>query len=231
MNSLNNFKYALSLASTMFGIKSNDEDTLIEIALIAFKKIGNKRTTLYKAKLPVNKGVVQLPCNCDILEAVTVDGEDFNIASNIHDFGDRNSQIIENYVESQKRETDGLYIPGRLIHYREQKNCIFVNPCFRSVNILYFGELLDEEGLPELTDQEALALATYIAYTTKWKEYLQNKNKEAGQICQGLKEDWLTQCTQARQPEYISQNTMDEILDGLSRFPNKLYHKSFKPSI
>lgn len=45
---MNNFKYALSLVSTLFGIKSNDEDTLIEIGLIAFGKIGNKRTSYIK---------------------------------------------------------------------------------------------------------------------------------------------------------------------------------------
>lgn len=231
MVNLNNFKYALSLASTMFGIKSNDEDTLIEIGLIAFGKIGNKRTRLYKAKLPVDNGKVNLPCNCDIIEAVTVDGEDYNISSNIHLFEDTNSGIIENYIEDKKVETDQLYLPGRYIHFRQEKQCLYVNPCFHNVNILYFGELLDEEGLPEVTDQEALAIATYIAYTTQWKEYIQNKNKEAGQICQSLKMDWLDQCSQARQPDYINQNEMNEILDAFSRWPNKLYHKSFKPTM
>ena len=67
-----------------------------------------------------------------------------------------------------------------IIHFRQDGQCIFVNPCFRYVNFLYFGEVLDEEGLPELTDQEALDLATYIDKTVKWKEYMQNKNKEAG---------------------------------------------------
>lgn len=228
---MNNFKYALSLVSTLFGIKSNDEDTLIEIGLIAFGKIGNKRTRLYKAVLPVHHGVVNLPCNCDILEAVTVNGEDYNISDNIHLFEDTFSGITENYIESRKKETDQTYIPGRFIHYRQEKQCLYVNPCFSHVNILFYGELLDEEGLPEITDQEAQAIATYIAYTCKWKEYMQNKTKEAGQICQDLKKDWLDQCTQARQPEYVNQNDMDEILDALSRMPNKLYHKSFKPTL
>lgn len=228
---LNNFKYSLSLTSILYGLKNNNEDDLIEIGLIAFRKIGNKRTRLYKATLPVDHGKVNLPCNCDILEAVTVDGEDYNISSNIHLYEDTNSGIIENYIEDKKIEADSLYLPGRFIHYRQEKQCLIVDPKFHHVNILYFGEMLDEEGLPEVTDQEAQAIATYIAYTQAYKEYLQNKNKESGQICQSLKADWLDQCTQARQPDYINQNTMDEILDAFSRWPNKLYHKSFKPTL
>jgi hypothetical protein len=44
------------------------------------------------------------------------------------------------------------------------------------VNILYKGILADEDGLPELTDKEATAIATYIAYVTKFKEGLITNN-------------------------------------------------------
>jgi hypothetical protein len=44
------------------------------------------------------------------------------------------------------------------------------------VNILYKGILVDDEGLPEITDKEATAIATYIAYVIKFKEGLQTNN-------------------------------------------------------
>jgi len=35
---------------------------------------------------------------------------------------------------------------------------------------------MDDDGLPELTDKEATAIATYIAYITKFKEGLITNN-------------------------------------------------------
>jgi hypothetical protein len=44
------------------------------------------------------------------------------------------------------------------------------------INVLYHGELLDEEGLPDINDKEADAIAAYIAYTIKYKEALKTHN-------------------------------------------------------
>jgi len=35
---------------------------------------------------------------------------------------------------------------------------------------------MDDEGLPKLTDKEATAIASYIAYVVKFKEGLQTNN-------------------------------------------------------
>jgi hypothetical protein len=47
---------------------------------------------------------------------------------------------------------------------------------YGKVTILYKGILADEEGLPELSDKEATAIATYIAYVTKFREGLITNN-------------------------------------------------------
>jgi hypothetical protein len=44
------------------------------------------------------------------------------------------------------------------------------------INILYKGIVADEDGLPWLTDKEAAAIATFIAYTDKYKEGLKTNN-------------------------------------------------------
>jgi len=36
--------------------------------------------------------------------------------------------------------------------------------------------MVDDEGLPEITDKEATALATYCAYITKFKEGISTNN-------------------------------------------------------
>jgi hypothetical protein len=43
---MNNFKYSITLAQMLYDIDINDMDTLIEIGLIAYNFIGNKKTQL-----------------------------------------------------------------------------------------------------------------------------------------------------------------------------------------
>ena len=40
----------------------------------------------------------------------------------------------------------------------------------------YHGILLDEDGLPEINDKEAIAIAEYIAYVYKYKEAIRTNN-------------------------------------------------------
>jgi hypothetical protein len=41
---------------------------------------------------------------------------------------------------------------------------LYVNKGLGKVTVLYHRELLDEDGLPEINDKEAIAIAEYIAY-------------------------------------------------------------------
>ena len=92
-------------------IRTNVIHALEEIGLVAFDMIGNKRTRLYRASLEVGEdGSAALPCNCDIIEAVTYCGpEDWSYTSNIHEYGDIQSSYTENYIEGQKTFLDPLY--------------------------------------------------------------------------------------------------------------------------
>jgi hypothetical protein len=98
---MNNFHYAMSLAQTLYDIEGDMED-MEEIGLIAYNHIGNKNTRLYKGTLDVNciDGSIELPCNVDIIEAVTYCGEDWNYTSNTKHNGDVNSLFTENAIEA-----------------------------------------------------------------------------------------------------------------------------------
>ena len=48
---MNNFKYAISLAQMLYDIDINDMDTLIEIGLVAYNFIGNKKETCYEQSI------------------------------------------------------------------------------------------------------------------------------------------------------------------------------------
>lgn len=226
----NNFHYALSLAQMLYDIEG-DMDDLEEIGLVAYNFIGNKNTRLYRATLDVNcqDGSIQLPCNADIIEAVTYCGEDWNYTSNQKDNGDLRSAYIENYIESRKAFSDPFYISGKYVKYKRVGNTLYVNKGLSKVNILYQGILLDEDGLPQINDKEAIAIAEYIAYVYKYKEAIRTNNKNILQMAQDLKQQWLFHCDAARVPEYVSQEEMNKILDVQSSWGRKSFGKSYKP--
>ena len=176
---LNNFHYAMSLAQTLYDIEGDMED-MEEVGLIAYNHIGNKNTRLYRATLDVNcvDGSIELPCNVDIIEAVTYCGEDWNYTSNTKHNGDINSFYTENAIEAQKKFLDPFYVSGKYVDYKQVGNKLYVNKGLGEVNILYHGILVDEDGLPEINDKEAIAIADYIAYTYTYKKAIRTMNRD-----------------------------------------------------
>ena len=229
---MNNFHYAMSLAQTLYDIEGDMED-MEEIGLIAYNHIGNKNTRLYRATLDVNceDGSIELPCNVDIIEAVTYCGEDWNYTSNTKHNGDLNSLYVENAIEAQKMFLDPFYVSGKYVDYKRVGNTLYVNKGLGKVNILYHGILLDEDGLPEINDKEAIAIADYIAYTYTYKKAIRTMNRDTMQLAKDLKNTWLFHCDAARVPEYVSQEEMNRILDVQSSWGRKVFNKSYKPTM
>lgn len=228
-----NFHYAITLAQTLYDVEGDTED-LEEIGLVAYNFIGNKNTQLHKKLLDVNceDGSVQLPCGVDIIESVTYCGmEDWNYTSNIKEHGDVQSLYTESYIESQKAFLDPYYISGKFVKYKRVGDKLYVNRGLSKVIVLYHGEILDSDGLPEINDKEAIAIAEYIAYVIKYKEAIKTNNKYVLQQAQDLRQQWLFHCDAARVPEYVNQNEMDSILDAQSAWGRKMYGKSFKPTL
>ena len=229
---INNFKYAISLAQMLYDIDVNDMDTLIEIGLVAYNFIGNKNTHLVAEIVDVKQGLVKLPCNADLVEAITdPQYEDWNKTSNLINYGDIASSNIEQYVERSKQSVDPLYISGHYVKYRREGNYIYVNEKIDSVCVLYHTEQLDEDDLPFINDKEAIAIADYIAYTIKYKEALRSNNQAVFQMAQTIKKQWQIHCDAARVPEYVSQNEMNDLLDVVSSANRKIHGKSYKPTV
>lgn len=228
-----NFHYAISLAQTLYDVEG-DNDNLEEIGLVAHNFIGNKHTQLHKVLLDVNceDGSVQLPCDVDIIEAVTYCGpEDWNYVSNIKEHGDLSSLYTENYIEAQKAFLDPHYISGKFVKYRKVGDKLYVNKGLGKVILLYHRIILDEDGLPEINDKEAIAIAEYIAYVSKYKEAIRTNNQNVLKMAQELKQQWLFHCDAARVPEHVSQNEMDQILNANTGWGRKTYGDSYKPII
>lgn len=226
----NNLYYSLSLLDILYGINISEDD-FEEIALLAWNQIGNKRTRLYKVKLEVDckTHTAQLPCNVTSIEAVTADFEDFQYTSNIGNHEQPGSAITEHYIEGRKLFKSDLYLSGRFIDFDYfGGTTLYIKQNIPYVNVLYHGVLLDDNGLPEINDKEAMAIADYCAYAIKFKEGIANNNQASLQLAEMFKQKWLISCDRARVPEDISQNEMDQILDAKSNWNRKIFNKSYK---
>lgn len=226
---MESFYSAIGQANLLYGIEMNEDDAL-DVALIAWNKIGNKLCRLYKycTKIDCETLAVKLPCNCDELEAVTYGFEDWEHTTNTTPNGDWNSHFTEHYIEGRKINTNPFYISGKYAQYEQVGDTLYFDKNYGSVNILYKGVLMDGEGLPQLNEKEVDAIACYLAYTKKFKESLITHNQAILQEAQLLEQKWNKLCDAAR-VKYLNQNDFDRILDAHSNFNRKSYGKSYKP--
>lgn len=227
----NNFYYAYTLLDQLYGIDI-PEDQFEEVGLIAWSQIGNKRCRRYHQKLCLNncETSVELPCNCDILEAVTTNFEDFQHTTAISDINSAALEV-ESYIEYRKAFKNSLYVQGKFIPYERVGNTLYLNKPYGTIHIWYKGVELDDNGLPEINDKEARAIAAYCAYVMKFKEGLKTNNGNIINMAEMLKQQWLKACDQARVPEEISQNEFDEILDAKNTWNRKIQNISYKIGI
>jgi len=227
------FYTAYTYLNDFFGVEVS-EDLFENIAYVAWSKIGNRDSRMYKMILFPEKDSefgwrVALPCNADIIESVTAHYEDYQKTSSISDTPGSLSSNIETFNENMKFGTNDLYQSGKFIKYRQLGEYLYFTENYPSVSVLYKGIHLDSEGLPYLNDKEIHAIATYCAYTIFYKKALQTKDGSTFQMAQSLKADWNKACSQARVPKYINQNEMNEILDANSSWNRKMFGKSYKP--
>lgn len=227
------FKAAYTQLFDLYGIEITP-DEFETMGVIAWDKIGNKEYKLYSyTAIPYSKNnleyYVDLPCNAGVIEAITGDFEDYQYTSNQLITGETQSGWTEAYVESRKAHTNSLYPSGQYLKYYREGNRIRLATQFSSAHILYKGYIADEEGLPYLSAEEVNAVALFCASVTLFKEALKTKDNATLQLSQMLEQKWLKACTQARIPEHINQNEMDEILNVAASWDRKRFGKSFKP--
>ena len=232
---MNNFHYTAVILDQMYGIQMEDAD-LEELGLIAWDLIGNKTRKLYRYSTVIDPedNSVTLPCNAldlngdSCVELVTTSYEDWNQNTNLTDYGDQSTAFAEQYIESTKQYQGPYYLPGKVLKYEQVQDKLYFTHNYGRVNILYKGIIADEEGLPELTDKEASAIATYIAYVVKFKEGLKTNNGDMIKMSQMLEGKWQKQCDQARVKK-LSQNDMNSILEVGASWDRKRFGFGYKP--
>lgn len=235
---MNEFTYPFQTAYTqaleLYGVELDLEE-FESIGMIAWGKIGNKQNALYRLsatpeKVNHHEWQIELPCNADILEAVTSDREDWtHTSSTSSNYNNQMASNTEQFIEQGKRNTDDHYMSGGYIKYRRIQNTLIFDEPYDVVHILYKGFVADEDGLPYITEREADAIAAFCAYTSDLKAARMARDRNAMELMGYMEQKWKQLCTQARVPAYMNQNDMDKILDVMSSWDRKRFGKSFKP--
>lgn len=232
---MNNFHYINVLLDSFYGIEMGNEE-VEEMGLIAWGRIGNRNTKLYKYTACINPHdlSVTLPCNAAMddqgrkcVELVTTQWEDWSTVTNYSENGDNNTSFIETQIESEKQYQSAYYLPGKVLKFEEVGDKLYFTHNYGKVNILYKGIIADEEGLPELSDKEAMAIATFIAYSEKFKEGLRTNNQNITNQAIQLQKIWLQQCDQARVTS-LNQNDMNQILEIKGSWDRSAYGRGYK---
>lgn len=226
----NNFKSVYSQAYILYGT-TLDTTNFDDIALNGWELIGNRQTRLYKYTTSTEDKKIQLPCNVDIIEAVFAPFVDAKITNPYSIYPDVYNQWVEEYIESWKKNKSVFYDKGALLKYRQEGDYLVFEKDYTNVTILYHGVVVDDEGLPYLTDKEVQALAAYCAYMDIYKKSLIQKDGNLFQLAAAVKNDWLRLCNAARIPTHLSQNELNDVLDVKTRWDRKQFGKSFKPII
>lgn len=226
------FNTAYTQARELYGLELNP-DEFESIGLIGWSKIGNKVCKLYKYQVLPDDSIngeyyVDLPCNVDEIEAVTADYEDYQKTTPTTLAGNNQNGWIEGYVESRRFNTGTLNTSGKFIKYRQEDNRIYLSDRFNVVNILYKGYVVDDDGLPILNEKELDAIAGFCAFVNTRKKAIMTKDQGTWNAMLYLEQNWKLLCTQARVPDYINQNDMDEILNVSASWDRKRFGKSFK---
>lgn len=211
---------ALSLLYELHGVEM-DEDTFETFALSAYNMIGNHdyrtyRIVAYPEKDPSGGWFVYKPCNMDEIEAITLGYESAQETSAVSNVAGSYTHEIEQWVEQSKYMPNHLYIPGKFVKYQELGDRIYFTEPFSAVNILYKGYYADEDGLPYINEKEKRAIVAYCLYAYDQKQGRLTKDAATIQMAQNEYQLWQKACSEARTPEKISQNTMNEILDAMT---------------
>lgn len=209
-------------------------DEFESIGLIAWNKIGNKDYRWYKfqavpEQTPDGAWYVDLPCNAEMIEAVTADYEDYQKTTPTTIAGNNQNGWIESYVETRKYNTSFYYSSGKFVKYTQQDNRLWLADRFNVVNVLYRGVLVDEDGLPVLNEKELDAVASFCMFVDTRKRAAVSRDPGLWQTVPYWENNWRRLCTQARVPEYVNQNEMDEILNVAASWDRKRFGKTFKP--
>lgn len=218
-----------SAAAHMYDFEGLDlkPDEFEIYAYRALEIIGNYWGETVTEVFKIENFIIPLPEECEYIEQVTRTGEDYLMTDNIYRENYSKSEI-ENYVESRKRKKPILYQKGGFISYEQIGNSLRFKETGIPVLIMYRRRLLDEDGHPMITRDEAEAISAFCLFAYNKRKLNQTKDRIVAELLPMYKQTWDTKCSSARVHEYINQNDIDELSNALTSWDRKVHNISKK---
>lgn len=219
---------ALADLYDMHGISMNN-DEFDTFAYKALEYIGNYYGETVSVNSVITDYKIVLPEDCDYVEQITTKTEDFRSTDNIYR-ENYNNQIIENYIEARKgNQTPTIYQGGSFIDYEQiSDDTIKFKVTDIPVRIMYRKRMVDSDGLPFVTAKEIDAISAFCIYKYNYKKLNATRDKNTAEILPMYLNEWKKKCNNARTPEYLNQNDIDNLANILHSWDRKQYNVTNK---
>lgn len=176
---------------------------------------------LYIGKTDEN-GELELPCNVFYVDAVSENTNTF-----IKSLDGLIIHTIAGFPVYSTADYSNLYAVGRFINFE------YVSPRVikttypgLTVRVLYRGSISDADGRPLIRYKDAKAIAYfYHMIKTKIRYNMNQTTIDKLQVAQADSDKYISQ---AKTPDYITQNQMSKILDSKTTWDRHWYHTNFK---
>lgn len=232
------------LATELFDVALNEND-FVEKAMRIWRSMGNVALALHEYEVTIdNTCTVIMPCNMERIEAVT--GFSYQDYGNddlifIHDASNAKLYAGQHYADAlvsgitaHNITKQQVYPKGQYLHYEllgkkgSYKLHFSEDMVGQPIYILYRAIIVGDDGLPLITPKEQEAIAYRVAY-----EFTQKNAFKGDQLAINLlpiiRQDSDIKMAAAKIPEYVSQNSWDQILRAMVRHDRKQYGYSYKP--
>lgn len=100
MGKLYNLKAAYTLAQSLYGLDDLTVEDFEELALNGWELIGNKHTRLYRFTGDTVNQQLELPCNTDIIESVSLSIPDAQLTTPDSSYISHNNIYAEHYIDA-----------------------------------------------------------------------------------------------------------------------------------
>lgn len=220
---------ALADLYDMHGLSLTD-DEFETYAYRALEFIGNTYGETVTEQFTITDYKITIPTSCEEIEQITTTVEDFRLTDDVYR-ENYNHQIIENYIEARKQlKTPILYQSGGFIDYEQISDTeLKFKVTNIPIQIMYRKRLCDENDLPLITAKELDAISAFCIYRYNYKKLNATRDKVIAELLPMYKQEWLRKCDNARTPEYLNQNDIDNLANTLNSWDRKQYNISTKP--
>ena len=229
------FLHAKAMMDEIYDIDMQ-EDSFIEKAYMAYKRIGNKYTRyhVYNGIVGVDNKLV-IPENVEFIESVNyptyftdmlTDNGLFIYHNGSQLFTDVDEQWSSKFINKSKRDRNGRNITYELLN---DHTITFPQGDFsgQTVAILYHGLLVDEDCDPLLYYKEVEAIAYYVAFMN-FRRLASKGDPVASNMMAMAKQEASIAIAGATIPEQFTQNELDQIMNVNVSMDRKVYNRSYK---